>query len=99
MSRRIRTAIQAEFAAGRLRGTGKIRNVAEGGLFVGTDEVPDQGEAVTLSFRGPKGPLDVEGLVWWTTDESPGRHRVSGFGLRLLGESDDFERFYDSLQR
>ena len=96
---RIRTAIQTEFEAGALRGRGTIRNVAEGGLFVGTPQVPHQGDVVSLSFRDPKGRgLDVSGLVWWTTADEPGSHRAPGFGIRLLEESEDYQRFFDSLR-
>jgi Tfp pilus assembly protein PilZ len=98
MRKRIRTAIQTEFEAGALHGRGKIRNVAEGGVFVGTAQVPDQGELVVLSFRDHKGrTLDVSGLVWWTTAEAPGPHRAPGFGMRLLEDSEDYGRFVDSL--
>jgi Tfp pilus assembly protein PilZ len=96
--RRIRTVIQTEFEAGRLHGRGKIRNLAEGGLFVGTTQVPRQGDLVTLSFRDHKGrELGVSGLVWWTTADEPGSHRAPGFGIRLLEDSDDYHRFLDSL--
>ena len=97
-SRRIRTAIQTEFEAGALRGRGTIRNVAEGGVFVGTTQVPDQGDLVSLSFRDHTGRgLDVSGLVWWTTADEPGSHRVPGFGFRLLDDSENYRRFFDSL--
>ena len=97
-SRRIRTAIQTEFEAGALQGRGTIRNVAEGGLFVGTTQVPHQGDLVSLSFRDPKGRgLGVSGLVWWTTTDEPGSHRVPGFGMRLLDDSEDYRRFVDGL--
>jgi PilZ domain len=97
-NRRIRTSILAEFEAGELRGRGKIRNVAEGGLFVGTALVPDQGELVSLSFRDHRGrALDVHGLVWWTTAEEPGAHRTPGFGMRLLEESEQYNHFIESL--
>ena len=97
--RRIRTAIQAEFEAGALHGRGKIRNVADGGLFVGTAQVPNTGELVSLSFRDPRGrALDVHGLVWWTTSDEPGTHRAPGFGMRLLEHSDAYSRFIDSLR-
>jgi hypothetical protein len=96
--RRIRTAIQTEFEAGALRGRGTIRNVAEGGLFVGTTQVPHQGNMVSLSFRDYKGRgHDVSGLVWWTTNDEPGPHRAPGFGIRLLDDSDDYRRFIESL--
>jgi len=97
-SRRIRTAIQAEFEAGALQGRGKIRNVAEGGLFIGTAQVPNTGELVSLSFRDQRGrPLDVHGLVWWTTSDEPGMHSAPGFGMRLLEDSDAYHRFIASL--
>src|SRR5215468_6020617 len=87
---RIRTAIQTEFEAGELRGRGTIRNVAEGGMFVGTTQVPHQGNVVSLSFRDPKGRgLGVSGLVWWTTADEPGWHRAPGFAVRLLDDSED----------
>ena len=98
--RRIRTALNAEFEIGTFRGRGKICNVAEGGLFVGTAQVPDQGEIVSLSFRDHRGKaLDVHGLVWWTTLHEPGPHRTPGFGMRLLDESDDYTHFFESLNR
>ena len=96
--RRIRTAVPAEFEAGALRGRGKICNVAEGGLFVGTTQVPDQGEEVSLSFRDHRGrALDVHGLVWWTTRNEPGPHRAPGFGMRLLEDSEAYSHFIESL--
>jgi hypothetical protein len=96
--RRFRTAIQTEFEAGKLHGRGTIRNVAEGGMFVGTTQVPDQGNLVSLSFRDHKGrDLGVSGLVWWTTADEPGPHRAPGFGIRLIDESDDYRRFLESL--
>jgi Tfp pilus assembly protein PilZ len=98
--RRIRTAIQTEFETGALRGRGTIRNVAEGGLFVGTTQVPHQGNMVSLSFRDYSGRgHDVSGLVWWTTNDEPGSHRAPGFGIRLLDDSDDYRRFVESLSR
>lgn len=82
-----------------MQGKGKIRNVAEGGVFVGTSQLPDQGEMVVLSFRDTKGrELDVTGLVWWTTSENPGVYRAPGFGMRLLEESEEYSRFFESLR-
>jgi hypothetical protein len=96
--RRIRTAIQTDFETEALRGRGTIRNMAEGGMFVGTPHIPHQGELVSLSFRDGKGRgLDVSGLVWWTTLDEPGPHRTTGFGIRLLEESDDYRSFFESL--
>ena len=91
---RYRTAIDTEFEAGSLRGRGRITNVGEGGLFVGTRAIPEQGDTVQLSFRGPAGQVvDLSGLVWWTTQEPGNTHKVPGFGLRILDENQDYESF------
>ncbi len=99
-SERIRTSIPTEFRAGPMRAQGKIRNVSEGGLFVGTASIPEEGEMVDLALRTPKGhPVHLQGFVWWTTRADPsGHHHKPGFGLRLLDEeSEGMRRLLDSL--
>lgn len=67
-------------------------------MFVGTTQMPHQGDLVSLSFRDHKGrELGLSGLVWWTTADAPGPHRAPGFGLRLLEDSDAYSRFLESL--
>ncbi len=87
--RRVETEIQTEFAAGELRATGKIRNLGENGLFVGTRTIPEQGEPVRLRFTAPGGDdVRVSGLVWWTSCDPAARDDVTpGFGMRLLAVS------------
>lgn len=92
---RVRTAIHTEFRAGDVRGRGKIQNVGEGGLFVGTASIPEQGEYVQVQFRSPAGdPMEVRGLVWWTTSQ---RHRRPGFGLRLLSANQNYRAMVRAL--
>jgi len=88
---RIRTCIETEFEAGGRRARGKIKNMSEGGLFVGTTSVPEEGETVDLSFKERGGnEIKLSGLVWWTTNDGNGNgRRTPGFGLRLLDEIDD----------
>jgi len=90
--RRIRTCIETEFEVRGHRAQGKIKNMSEGGLFVGTASIPEEGESVDLTFRAPGGrEVRLSGLVWWTTKGGDGKgHRTPGFGLRLLDDSDDF---------
>lgn len=96
---RIRTCIETEFAVRGRRAQGQIRNVSEGGLFVSTASVPEEGESVDLTFRAPGGEeVSLSGLVRWTTHDRFGkRHRIPGFGLRLLDESDAFRSLLASL--
>ena len=97
---RITTCIETEFEAGGLRGKGKIRNMSEGGLFVDTACVPEEGESVDLSFTAPGGQeVNLSGFVWWTTNDVDGRrHRAPGFGfLRLLDDSDDLRSLLTAL--
>ncbi len=97
---RIKTSIATEFQVCGESAAGKIRNVGEYGVFVGTDSIPDQGSNVDLSIRTPGGAeLRISGLVWWTTEERVGaRHRVPGFGVRLLDDSDEYREFWSGLQ-
>jgi hypothetical protein len=98
-SERIRTCIETEFAVGKHRGKGRILNVSERGVFVGTGSIPPQGETASLQFRAPGGgPIRLSGLVWWTTDDEDGtRHRETGFGVRLLDDNENFRQFRESL--
>jgi Tfp pilus assembly protein PilZ len=98
---RHRTSIPAEFSAGRLQGTGQIKNLSEGGLFVGTGSLPAQGETVELCFTVPGGSrIELSGMVWWTTaDSAERRHRQTGFGLRLLEENDAYRTWVATLLR
>ena len=88
---RIRTCIETEFEVDGRRAQGRIKNMSENGLFVGTTSMPEEGENVDLSFRERGGDeIKLSGLVWWTTnDVSANERRTPGFGLRLLEEIDD----------
>lgn len=96
---RHRTSIPAEFAAGAIQATGQIRNLNEGGLFVGTASIPAQGETVQIHFSVPGGErIELSGMVWWTTaDATEQRHRHPGFGLRLLEENAAYRSWIESL--
>ena len=97
-SDRRRTCIRAEFAAGGLRAEGLIRNVSEGGLFVGTASIPEVGEPVEVRVRGGRGrERAISGLVWWTTRERSGTRfgGQRGFGVRLLDAAQDARRLSD----
>ncbi len=94
---RFRTKIPAQFKAGALSGKGDVRNVSDGGLFVGTLAVPEEGSEVELTLREPgKTEIVVNGLVWWTAPA--GSAKRCGFGLRLLDEHTEFQRLVDSIR-
>ena len=95
---RIRTVIPSKFRTGNLAGKGKVRNVSQGGLFVGTQAIPDVGESIALRLRAPGRPtIEVRGLVWWTTSDSENPGARSGFGLRLLESNELYRRLVRSL--
>jgi uncharacterized protein (TIGR02266 family) len=96
-SGRIRTSIETEFEIDGQRAQGRIKNMSEGGLFVGTASIPEAGENIDLNFRGPGGGVvSLSGLVWWTTNDG-GRHRAPGFGLRLLDDSEELQGLLANL--
>lgn len=93
---RVRTKIPAQFKADGLSGRGEVRNVSEGGLFVGTLDIPEEGAAVELRIQAPgKAEVEVSGLVWWT---APVGSKRCGFGLRILGDHDGYRRLLESVR-
>jgi len=96
---RHQASIPAEFSAGPLKGIGQIKNLNEGGLFVATPSIPQQGESVLLKFSPSGGEwIELSGMVWWTTTDPAGqRHRHAGFGLRLLEENEAYRGWVESL--
>jgi hypothetical protein len=96
---RIRTAIPVEILSSGRLAAGTVRNASDGGMFVETRSIPPQGDAITLRFpsRGAQ-PIEVAGLVWWTTSGARVRHRRQGFGLRLLEEDEGWTRLLARLR-
>ena len=60
-SERVQTRIPAEFRCGCLSGRGEVRNLSEGGLFVGTLAIPEEGSAVELTLSAP----GIRGEKFW----------------------------------
>ena len=96
---RARTSIPVEFQVGAQKASGKIKNVGPDGLFVGSRAIPDQGEPVSLQVSFPdQAPIEVMGIVWWTTQDQPDRQfKVPGFGLRLIEENEAYGRAVGAL--
>jgi hypothetical protein len=96
---RIRTSIPVEIRSQGRVSEGIVRNASDGGMFVETRAIPPQGESVSLRFsKRSVSPMDVKGLVWWTTQESRGRHRHRGFGFRLLEEDERYSAMLAGLR-
>ena len=94
---RVRTKIPADFQAGSVSGTGEVRNVSDGGLFVGTLAPPPEGSSVAVKLREPgKVPVEVRGLVWWTARR--GQSKQAGFALRVLDEDEGYQRLVASVR-
>ncbi len=99
---RVSTSIPVEFKSGEVEGSGVIRNLGMGGLFVGSRAIPEHGEMVSLRFSLPgEGRVSLTGLVWWTTRDEPQgrRHPHAGFGLRLLDQGEAYETAVGKLLR
>lgn len=95
MNGRIPTCIEAHFQSGGRSGTGTIKNVSEGGLYVRATAIPEEGESLDLRFRLPgRGEVKLTGLVWWTRCEGNGGR--GGFGLRILDESRELRELLES---
>ncbi len=89
--RRHRVCIAADFETEGRLAHGLIRNVSDGGLFVGTTAIPHEGGRVRLHFREPGGTeIHLCGRVSWTTRRVAGTtfSRPQGFGVRLPDGTD-----------
>ena len=98
---RFETSVRASFAFERAEGQGSIENASLGGVFVETPTIPERGDKIWLSFKGPVGEIvEAIGIVGWNTlqDDVAGGSR-QGFGLRLVASSGDYRRFLESLPR
>jgi Tfp pilus assembly protein PilZ len=96
---RIRTSIPVEICVSGRVTEGTVRNASDGGMFVETRAIPAQGEPVSVRLS-PKthDALELTGLVWWTTEGSPYRHRQRGFGLRLLEDDERYAKLLKGLR-
>ena len=92
---RKRVVIPVEFETDGQSGHGKVKNVSLGGLFVDTALIPNQGDTVRLRMSPNGKPLDVTGMVWWTTRETKSSKRIQGFGLRVLEEDAVYRAFVE----
>jgi Tfp pilus assembly protein PilZ len=78
---------------------GTIRNASDGGMFVETRAIPAQGEPVSVRLAPRTADaIELTGLVWWTTEGSPYRHRQRGFGLRLLEDDERYAKLLAGLR-
>jgi hypothetical protein len=94
---RVATQIPALWRAGSFRGRGQVQNVSEGGLFLETLSIPEEGEAVEVTLQAPgKAEVEVRGLVWWTA--APGLASPCGFGLRVLYEDEGYQTLLHSVR-
>ncbi len=95
---RVQTRFPMSFRAESLNGAGKVRNVSEGGLFVITSAIPEEGESIALTLKAPgRLPIRVTGFVWWTTKDRTQPQRRPGFGLRLLDENERYLQLVATL--
>ena len=97
---RIPTSMRVEICTGGRVEEGTVRNASAGGMFIETRAIPAQGEPVSLRLPARDGgdAIELTGLVWWTTEASPFRHKHRGFGLRLLEDDDRYTAMLSRLR-
>ena len=95
---RVRTSIPVEIRASGRVAEGMIRNASDEGMFVETRAIPAEGESISLRLEAQgEDPIELSGLVWWTTEDPTYRHRERGFGLRLLEADERYARLLAGL--
>jgi len=91
--------IPATFEAGKLRGTGHIKNVSKKGLFLRTGLLPPVGSDVRVLFSDRKGTkIALRGRVRWTTDQLPaGEKAKPGFAVYIRLDDKAFAEFFEQI--
>jgi hypothetical protein len=98
-ARRRKAEMEVEFSQGGLAGTGTIGDMSPRGMFVRSRQIPTAGPTVRLKVNLPEGrTLILNGKVVrdGSTSSSPGT--PNGFGLRLAGESQEYEDLLSRLK-
>ncbi|MGE5277092.1 MAG: PilZ domain-containing protein [Acidobacteriota bacterium] len=100
-ARRRKTEMTVEFSQGALHGTGVIHDVSPRGMFVRSTSIPGTGPMLRLKVNLPEGrTLVLTGrVVRGATTLSSGPSSASGFGLRLAGESPEYEALLSRLRK
>ena len=93
---RLPISIKVSYSAGDIPNqSGVTLNLSASGLFIVTDEPPDPGAPLSLSFvlPGVDERFDLEAEVVWSTNKYPARAVApTGFGLRYAAISIDTAR-------
>ena len=77
----------------------ETRNISASGMFVVTDEAPEVGSQLKVSFDEEGGHIELNMEVMWS-GEQDGEEGKQGVGLRIVGfdeGADAYERFVARL--
>ncbi len=98
---RIEVALPTRFRALGKSGSGEIKNVSPGGMFISTPATFEVGDKIDVSFREPWGdPIEAHGVVWWITkDVQFCGMPIQGFGVRLADAGQSYRRLLARLQK
>ena len=99
----MRPRILAGFNSDGVVGTGHLRNISPRGVFIRSEVLPPPGAGLQVFLDDGAGShVTVRGVVRWNTGQLPAQARKkepggSGFGLLVLEQSSEFEKFYKKL--
>ncbi len=93
--KRRRNRIPVEFEAETRKGSGQIRGLRLGSLFieVPASGIPEKGEEIRICFEGLRG----EALTLYGSVGSSGAHRWPGFTVQLHELPEAYLEFYEHL--
>ncbi len=98
-ARRRKAEMRVEFTQDGMYGTGVIGDVSPRGLFVRSVQIPGAGPTVRLKVNLPEGrTLVLNGRVVRQSPASAPGGGITGFGLRVAGDSPEFEDLVSRLR-
>jgi len=98
-TRRRKAEMTVEFSQGAFRGTGVVGNVSPRGMFVRSANIPGAGPMLRLKVNLPEGrTLVLSGRVVRSVTPISPAAAASGFGLRLVEDSADYEELLSRMR-
>ncbi len=98
-ARRRKAEVKVDFTQGSLHGTGTTGDVSPRGMFVRSTRIPGTGPMLRLSVNLPEGrTLVLRGRVVRGSTAISSTGTSPGFGLRLAGDSPEYEDLLSRLR-
>lgn len=100
-TRRVRGRALVRFGVEKLDRTGFSKNLSQGGLFIGTNNVHPPGTVLQLSLQFPDATFSLWGRVAWAKKVPPQLAHLleCGMGIEIIQPPPEWVEFFSRLKK